>query len=218
MASIFKKAKSIEANIEKFLKNIEVSSSHFELGLKEYFDGKMEQFEDRCRRIRKLESESDSLRFDIKYTLYSDLLIPDARGDVLGLIETLDNVIDITEKVYLQVSVENPIIYDFLKEDFVTLTEASVKTVQMLIPAVRAFFLDPGNVGDLVTQVHFWEHEADRAEMRIKRGAFGATDEQIPQFSRRVHMRYFAEKISLLADEAEAVAERLEVYAIKRAF
>ncbi len=216
MISIFKKAKGIEANIEKFLKNIELSASLFEQGLKEYFNGRMEQFDDRCSQIQKLESESDSLRFDIKFTLYSDLLIPDARGDVLGLIETLDNVIDITEKVFVQISIEKPVIFPFLKDDFISLSEASVKAVHKLIPAVRAFFEEPQNVTDLLTQVHFWEHEADTAEIRIKTKAFNS--EEIEQFSRRVHMRYFAEKISMLADEAEAVAERLEVYAIKRAF
>ncbi len=176
----------------------------------------MEHFEERCSDIQRLESDSDSLRFDIKFTLYSDLLIPDARGDVLGLIETLDNVIDIAEKVYVQFSIEKPIIYPFLKDDFIELAEASVKAVHMLIPAVRAFFEEPKNVTDLLTQVHFWEHEADTVEKRIKIKAFKS--EEIKLFSRRVHMRYFAEKISLLADEAEAVAERLEVYAIKRAF
>lgn len=216
MVSIFKKAKGIESNIEKFLKNIELGASLFELGLKEYFEGKMEHFEERCSEIQKLESDSDSLRFDIKFTLYSDLLIPDARGDVLGLIETLDNVIDTAEKVFVQISIEKPIIYPFLKDDFITLSEASVKAVHKLIPAVRAFFEEPRNVTDLLTQVHFWEHEADTAEKRIKIKAFNS--EEIKLFSRRVHMRYFAEKISLLADEAEAVAERLEVYAIKRAF
>ncbi len=216
MISIFKKAKGIEANIEKFLKNIELSASLFEQGLKEYSDGHFERFSERCKEIQKLESESDSLRFDIKFTLYSDLLIPDARGDVLGLIETLDNVIDIAEKVFVQISIEKPVIFPFLKDDFISLSEASVKSVHKLIPAVRAFFEEPQNVTDLLTQVHFWEHEADTAEIRIKTKAFDS--EEIEQFSRRVHMRYFAEKISMLADEAEAVAERLEVYAIKRAF
>jgi predicted phosphate transport protein (TIGR00153 family) len=216
MVSIFKKAKSIEANIEKFLKNIELGALIFNLGLEEYLNGKMENFEDRCKEIQKLESESDDLRFDIKYTLYSNLLIPDARGDVLGLIETLDNVIDTAEKVLVQVFIEKPIIYPFLKDDFLTLSKVSVEAVHKLIPAVRAFFEDPRNVTDLLTQVHFWEHEADTVELRIKTKAFNS--EEIEQFSRRVHIRYFAEKISLLADEAEAVAERLEVYAIKRAF
>ncbi|MCG8451872.1 MAG: DUF47 family protein [Spirochaetales bacterium] len=214
MYSIFRKARGIEANIEKFLKNIETAVDLFELGLKEYFSGKMDRFEERCSAIRELESDSDSLRFDIKFTLYSDLLIPDSRGDVLGLIETLDNVIDIAEKVYLQFSIEQPIIYDWLVEDFRALTEVSVKTVHMLIPSIRAFFNEPRAVADRVGQVHFWEHEADDAELRIKRKVFAS--EEIEQFSRKMHLRYFAEKISSVADMAEAVAERLEVYAIKR--
>ena len=38
----------------------------------------------------------------------------------------------------------------------------------------------------------------------------------IKNFSEKVHMRYFAELISLLADQAESVADRLDIYTIKR--
>jgi len=38
----------------------------------------------------------------------------------------------------------------------------------------------------------------------------------IDKFSLKVHMRYFAERISMLADEAEDVADRLDIYTIKR--
>jgi len=57
---------------------------------------------------------------------------------------------------------------------------------------------------------------ARQIEDRLKRKAFSAPD--IEEFSKRVHMRFFAERISLLADEAEAVAERLAISAIKRTF
>ncbi|MCK4542968.1 MAG: DUF47 family protein [Spirochaetales bacterium] len=216
MLSIFKQAKGIVENIETYLNDIENAVSIFELALKEYFGKKFDRFEERVAEIRKLESECDQLRGKIKFTLYSDLLIPDARGDVLGLIETLDNVVDMTETVSVQFSIEKPAIKDFLIEDFVELTEATTKTANEIILAARAFFRNPTSVNDHLTKVHFWESEADTIEERLKRKAFGS--EEIKHFSKKVQMRYFAEKISLLADEAEAVAERLEVYAIKRTF
>lgn len=216
MNTIFKQARSIVGDIEEFIENIENTAVTFELGIKEYFNGNNEQFEERCTEIRKLESDNDSLRSKIKRTLYTDLLIPDARGDVLGLIETLDEVLGIAEHVFVQFSIEKPIVYPFLKDDFLSLAEAAVKTVIQLVYACRAFFREPTQVHDFITQIHFWEHEADKVEERIKRKAFES--EEIKEFSRRIHMRYFAEKISLLADEAEDVGERLEIYAIKRAF
>jgi len=69
-------------------------------------------------------------------------------------------------------------------------------------------------VNDYVNKVHFYEHEADDVEETLKRKAFDSNE--ITRLSRKVHMRYFAEKIALVSDIAEAVAERLSVYTIKR--
>jgi predicted phosphate transport protein (TIGR00153 family) len=215
MSLFFQKARAIEDDIDKFLDNISTAAMTFEQGIKEYYGGKTEPFEAHCADIRRLEQDCDSLRRNIKHTLYRELLIPDARGDVLGLIETLDNVIDRTEKVMLHFLIEKPIIWDGFTEDFLDLAETSVKCIQELVSASRAFFRDISHVADHLTKVHYWEQEADTIERRIKKKAFG-DDSPIEEFSLKVHMRYFAERISLLADEAESVAERLEVYTIKR--
>ena len=211
---LFNRAKSIEANIDKYLENILKSSLIFEQGLKEYFDGRQEEFEKRTIEIQKLESESDEIRRDIKYKLYKELLIPDARGDVLGLLETMDNVIDTAEMVMIRFSIEKPIVWPELKDDFIELTVASTKCVAELVSAARAFFREITKVADCLVKVHFWEHEADKIEERIMRKAFEG--DFIDRLSLKVHMRYFAERISLLADEAEDVADRLDIYTIKR--
>lgn len=211
---LFNRAKSIEGNIDKYLENILKSSLIFEVGLKEYFEGKQEEFEKRSLEIQKLESDSDDIRREIKYKLYKELLIPDARGDVLGLLETLDNVIDTAEMVMIRFSIEKPKVWPELKDDFIELTVASTKCVSELVSAARAFFREIGKVADCLVQVHFWEHEADKIEERIMRKAFEGGF--IDKLSHKVHMRYFAERISLLADEAEDVADRLDIYTIKR--
>jgi uncharacterized protein len=211
---LFNRAKSIEGNIDKYLENILKAGLSFEAGMKEYFENKLDQFEERSEEVQKLESESDEMRREIKYKLYKELLIPDARGDVLGLLETLDNVIDTIEMVMIRFSIEKPIIWPELKDDFLELTNASVKCVFELVAASRAFFIDISKVPDYLVQVHFWEHEADKIEERIMRKAFEGNF--IDKLSHKVHMRYFAERISLLADEAEDVADRLDIYTIKR--
>jgi len=214
MKLFLSKTKEVEGEIEKFLENIQKAGLLFELALKDYFNERMERFEDKCKEIDQLEHDSDEVRREIKRKLYSYLLLPDSRGDVLGLIENLDNVIDLTKKVVSHFSIETPIIYPFLKNDFIELAETSVKAVCELIGAARAFFCEFGKVNDYLIKVFFWEHEADKIEEQIKRKAFQS--DQIKAFSRKVHIRYFAERISGLADEAQSVGERLSVYAIKR--
>ena len=69
-------------------------------------------------------------------------------------------------------------------------------------------------VNDFINKVYFYEHEADKLEDQIKRKAFKTSE--IRDLSRRVHIRHFAERISMLSDDAEAVCERLSIYSIKR--
>ncbi len=142
------------------------------------------------------------------------MLIPESRGDVLGLLETLDDVIDICEKVLEQFSIEQPDIPNSLVDGFIELSELSSKAVEQLVKATRAFFKEIKMVNDYINKVHFYEHEADKVEEHIKRKAFRSDEIQL--FSKRVHMRYFIEKIASVSDVAETVAERLAVYAIKR--
>lgn len=205
----------LQLDMERYFGLIDQGAMLLEEAIKKYLSGNMESFEQKTSEINTIEHEADELRRKIKHRLYSEMLIPDSRGDVLGLLETLDNVLDSSKHVSTNFSIEHPEILSFLKEDFLELTEACVKTVLELTLAVRAFFRELYRVSEHLDKVHFWEREADLIEERIKRKAFSS--EEIQLFSKRVHIRYFAERISMVADEAEAVAERLAVYAIKRA-
>ncbi len=215
MGNIFSsKTKKLEAEIESFLDRVSTASLIFLEGIKAYLKGNYERFEQYNTELGDLESAADETRRDIKHQLYTYMLIPEARGDVLGLLETLDDVIDICEKVLEQFSIEKPEIPEEMVSGFMELAELSTKAVEELVKASRAFFKEIKMVNDYINKVHFYEHEADKVEELIKRKAFESTE--ITLFSKRVHMRYFVEKIAAVSDMAETVAERLAVYAIKR--
>ncbi|MBN1327788.1 MAG: DUF47 family protein [Candidatus Cloacimonetes bacterium] len=215
MSKLFSsKTKELEAEIDGYLDRVATAGLIFQEGVKSYVNGKMDKFEKCYHEITLLESEADNVRRDIKHKLYTFMLIPESRGDVLGLLETLDNIVDICEKVLEQFSIETPNILEFLKSDFIELSELSAKTVDEVVKGARAFFREITMVSNYVNKVHFYEHEADNVEEQLKRKAFN-TDE-IKQFSKKVHIRHFAEKIADVSDVAQSVAERLSIYAIKR--
>lgn len=214
MAIFGNKTKQLEADIEGYLDLVSQSGLIFNEGIKSYINGNMDNFDKHYKDITALESEADSVRRDIKHKLYTYMLIPESRGDVLGLLETLDDVVDICEKVIEQFSIETPEIRDFLSVDFVNLADKSASAVNEIVKAARAFFHDITMVSNYVNKVHFFEHEVDDLEEQLKRKAFNSED--IQRFSQKVHMRYFAEQIAKVSDVAQDVAERLSVYAIKR--
>ncbi|MFP4210089.1 MAG: DUF47 domain-containing protein [Alkalispirochaeta sp.] len=208
------KAKDLEVKIDRYVSIVEQSALMLEDAVRKYVQEKGELFEAKLAEIEEIEEEADKLRREIKHRLYSDMLIPDARGDVLALLETLDDVVDEAKDVAIHFSIEKPDIYPFVRDDFVELSETCSKAVTEVCAAVRAFFRDFYRVNEHVDKVYYWEHEADAIEERLKRATF-ASDE-IEKFSKKVHLRFFAEQISRIADDAEAVADRLSVYAIKR--
>ena len=208
------KSEQLESEIDSYLDRVATAGLIFNEGVKAYINGKMEIFENQYKDISKLESDADDVRRDIKHKLYTYMLIPESRGDVLGLLETLDDIVDVCEKVIEQFSIETPDIRDFLKSDFIELAELSSKAVDEVVKGARAFFREIAMVSNYVNKVHFYEHEADDIEEQLKRKAFNCTE--IERFSEKVHMRYFAEKIADVSDVAQSVAERLSVYAIKR--
>ncbi len=214
MGILFGKIKVLEGKIETFLDNIARSGMIFEAAIKDYLDNDREMFNERLKTIDQLESDADKLRREIKYRLYTQMLIPESRGDVLGLLENSDNVIDSVKYVLMQFDIENPEIPDFLKEDFTSLSRASVSAVEYSVRAGRAFFRDVSMINDHINKVFFYEHEADRLENRIKKKIFSSED--IGGLAGKMHIRDFAVHIARLSDEAESVCERLSVYAIKR--
>lgn len=208
------KSRELQAEIDHYLDWVENASLIFYEGVRCYMENKSERFERLFTEASELESQADDLRRKIKYKLYTFMLIPEARGDVLGLLENMDTIIDTTEKVLEQLSIETPNIPDFLRQDFIDLAELSRQAVCELVKAARAFFTDIKMVNNFINKVHFYEHQADDVEEMLKRKLF-KTD-QITRFSFRVHLRFFTEKIASISDAAEEVGERLSVYAIKR--
>ncbi len=214
MNSIFSKTKEIQSSMDGFIDQVEKAALIFLEGMKAYFSGKSERFEEYSTELADVESEADNIRRDVKYKLYTFMLIPESRGDVLGVLETLDDVIDLTEKVLEHFLIESPDIPDFLKEDFLELTELSYKAMEELSKAARSFFTELKLVNDYVNKVHFYEHEADKVEKILKLKIFNS--EKIKDLAIKISLRYYAEKIALISDESEKVAERLAIYAIKR--
>jgi predicted phosphate transport protein (TIGR00153 family) len=209
-----KKKKKLISDIDHFWDTISKAALVFKAGTFDFFDGQMERLHVRLKEIDKLESDADSLRREIKVKVYSQMLIPESRGDVLGLLETSDNVIDRAKKVLYSLEIEKPVIPNCLVADFKELSETAANGVDEMVKAARAFFADTKIINDFINKVYYYEHEADKLEEQIKRKAFAT--EEIDMLSRRVQLRYFAEKISLIADQAEGVCERLTIYTIKR--
>jgi uncharacterized protein len=212
---MLKKIKKIEFQIDEYLDIILRGSLVFREAMPLFLKGRVEDFSQKLEEINKLESDADELRRAIEIKLYVNTLIPDHRGDVLGLIENTDKVMNSMAETLIEIEVEMPQIPAELVEYFTELSEKCVLSVESLVQAVRAYFKDVHNVRDHINKVMFYEKETDKIAIKIKRMIYDKPDIKLSQ---RINIKYFAKCIENIADIAEDVCDRLSIAVIKREF
>lgn len=212
MALILKTTRFIESQIDNFLDIVSDSATTFQLAVEDYLNGRTEQFEERLSEIRAFEHRADDLRVGIERFLYERTLIPENRGDVLAILENTDEVIDNIKDSLLQFSIELPAIPPELNDLWLQTTRASVSAVEQLVFAVRSFFRDLAAVNNYIHKVYFFEREADHIGEKLRRAIFTMDIE----LARKSQLRFFAIHIEKISDAAQAVCDRLSIYAIKR--
>jgi len=210
---LFGRTRALESQIDTFLSQLSQSGLSFKLAVERYLDdGACDEFERHLRDVKSLESENDRLRRSIEAELYTHTLIPESRGDVLGLLENLDKVHGLLEGGLWQFSIEKPVIPESLKAQFENLCDASVNALESVVVAARAFFRNVDAVGDHLHKVMFFEKEADKIGTQLKRNIFAS---DLPLYE-KIHLRDFTEHLDNVADSSEDVADRLAIYVIKR--
>lgn len=213
MIQLFGSHKQIEAEIDEFLDQIIGGGLLFKKGIKFYLDGREEEFEQRLNELILLEKRADDLRRDIETKLYTKTLIPEFRGDVLGLLEHSDAVLNQIADTLLEFSVERPETLDDLRDLKHELAKNAIKASEFMVKAIRCYFRDLSAVRDNIKQVHFSREETNRLSEKYKREIFGRKELRL---SHKMHLRYFARSIEHIADDAEDLCDRLAIAAIKR--
>lgn len=210
---LFNRTKQVEEWIDELLNTVSEAGLAFREAVKLYLDnGANDRYEQRLDQLSRYENRGDELRRSIEQSLYRETLIPDARRDVLQLLEALDDIINKYLEVLWYFSIEKPDIPDDLKENYANLTDQSIAATESLVLASRAFFRDPATINDHLHKVRFYESEADRSVTRLRQHIFAM---DLP-LSRKIHLRFFAERIVWVSDLAEDVADQLTIYSIKR--
>ncbi|MBM3566958.1 MAG: DUF47 family protein [Alphaproteobacteria bacterium] len=211
--AMFRRTRELENEIDDFLSKISEGGLAFRLGVQTYLNhGPTPEFEEKLYHVNALENEADTMRRSIETKLYTQTLIPESRGDVLGLLETIDSVFNMMEGALWAFSIETPDIPEEFRRDFAELTDRVVLSVEELVKASRAFFRNIEAVADHNHKVMFYEKEADKLSSKMKRAIFGST---LP-LANKMHLRSFVEHIDNIADQAEDVGDRLAIYTIKR--
>lgn len=210
--ALFSKTKELESQIDEFCDKVDQGAMSFKIGINSYINDEYAAFEDKLQQVNQLESQGDTLRRNIERRLYEQTLIPESRGDVLGLLENMDTILNSCEGAMWQFAIEKPHIPEEFHPDYVNLVDASVSAVDSLVAASRAFFRGAETVSDHMHKVLYYEKEGDKISTRLKMAIFADGLD----LAHKAQLRNFVEHIDDIADSAEDVADRLAIYSIKR--
>ena len=213
MFNVFKKTKELQNKIDEFFDTIMEAGLEFKQGMKYYLDNNKEDFEEKVKKVDSLEGKADGLRREIENKLYSEMLIPEMRGDVLAILENSDNVLNLLADIIVEFSVEKPLFPQPLIDNFDNLVDVCISSVEEMIETIRAYFSDIVSVRIHITKLMFYEKESDKIGEKIKREIF---NNKRMELSRKIHLRTFITYLQNIADMAEDIGDRISIYAIKR--
>ena len=214
LKALFGQSKKLEKKIENYFIRIMDSVLIFQEGVNDYLDGTLEDIPKRAAEISKIKEEAAKKRREIEEFLYTEMLIPDARGDVLELLESMGKISEKSSKILGNLAIEKPDLTGKLRHHFQKLTRLSVYCIDELKNSSIAYFTNISAVKSYNKKVYFYENEVDKVEEEIKKVVFAT--EKIARLSHRMQIRYFAEKIAELSDMSERVADNLSIYVIKQ--
>ena len=210
---LFRETKKLENRVDRFFLLLSEASVIYRLAVRTYLRERVsEEFTARLKQVHEIETEADVLRRAIEKDIYSEMLIPDARGDVLGLIETSDEIFSLFASSLWAFSNEKPQITDELKAEYRRLTNMVIKAVEELASGCQVFFRSPHLVPTYTAKVVLFEREADTLSKSLKIQIFSNG----LNLQEKLHLREFVDCIKVIADRSEDVSDRLTIYALKR--
>lgn len=210
---ILKRHLGIEKDIDDFLDQVSRSGLLFKSAIESYLKGNIDDFERKMEEMIEVEHKGDALRRSLERQLYTKTLIPESRGDVLRLLENMDNLLDHFKAAMWRFDIERPEICAEFHDAFRELVSCGVEAVEAIVLSCRAFFKNIDTVADHIHKVIYWEKESDKVSTNLQRTIFRREDLRL---SHKRHLRDFARYLEKIADEAEDVADRLTIYVIKR--
>lgn len=210
---LFKKEQQVESLIYRYLDNLKMTQENFLRAMDVYFEkGFCEDFDFLIAQTHKVESKADDIRYEIETMMYAKALIPESRGDILGLLEAIDQIPGLFELILYMIQTQRLSTPDFLVLDFKELIRVSLECCDLLIKEVGTLFRKPGDIRSLVSTIDNNESYCDHIERRIITKIF---DSDIDPFL-KVQLKEMIIQMGEISDQADRVSRRIYIISIKR--
>lgn len=209
---LWKKEQSIIDKIEGYLDQVDTCRNHFRKCIEKLL---LEPDDDEnqaiLEEVHRSESKADDLRRDIELQLYQRALIPESRGDVLGLLETMDAIPGLFQSLCYQFLLEKIIVPEQFRERYLRLVDVNLKSYDLVRQAVLGLFYKK-EVKELTDLVDAVESDSDRIERNLIRDIFSSKLDKAD----KILLKEIVINTGDISDQAEIVKDRLILAIVKR--
>ncbi len=209
----WRKQKEIEEAIEDYLCETQKCLTSFGEAFEVYFEqGLSQAFATLVDQTHHYEASSDAKRRDIEYSMYEKALIPESRGDILGMLESVDLVPNKAESVLFQIYLQDMQVPPQYVEQIRQLVGVNIESFQLLCKVVRVLFAEPEQVLPTVQEIYVKETASDEIERKLIKSIFDAPGDK----AEKILLKELILEIGAISDRAENAGDRLRIVAIKQ--
>jgi predicted phosphate transport protein (TIGR00153 family) len=210
---LFKKERQVEQLIYQYLDNLKMAQDNFLKAMNVYFErGFCEDLDFLIEQTHKVESKADDTRYEIETMMYAKALIPESRGDILGLLEAIDQIPGLFELILYMIQTQRLNTPDFLVPDMKELIRVSLECCDLLVKEVEALFKKSGNIRSFVSTIDNNESHCDHIERRIIMRIFESDLEPF----QKLQLKEMVIQLGEISDQTDRVSRRVHIISTKR--
>ena len=210
---LFKKEHRVETLIFEYMDTLKLIQESFLDAINACLeDNKCEDFEFLITQTHKHESRADDIRDEINNLMYSKALIPDSRGDIMQLIESIDIIPHLFERILFIMQTQKVSIPDFLVLDVKDLIRISLESCDLLSKQMALHLKQKLGIRSLLSTIDTNESHCDYIERRIITKIF---DSDLDPFV-KLQLKELIVTMGEISDQADRVSKRISIISMKR--
>lgn len=208
-----RKQRLIENHVFDYLEQWGKCLEDFKSAMDVYLtEGLGEKFDYYVEHTHKMESRADDLRKKIEWEMYSKALLPESRGDILGLLETMDKIPNKAESILYQIQLQRLRWPEELTRSLRRIVDLTCEAIQLVYEAAKALISQEGDIHQLADGIDDKESECDHAERDIIARIFAMDIDT----AEKALLKELIIELGTLTDRAENVSDRLTLLSVKR--
>ena len=213
LSLLFKKEHRLETLFFGYLENLSKTQENFvkavELFLK---SGVCDDFSFLIDQTHKYESKADDFRDEINELMYSRALIPESRGDIMSLLELVDEIPRTMEMILNMMYTQKLVLPDFLALEAKELIRISMDSCKLMGRQIEVMFKKKVGVRSLMSTIDQNETHCDHIEQRMIVRLF---DSDLDPFL-KLQLKELIIAMGEISDQADVVSKRVNILTMKR--